>query len=99
LKLARERGLALHVHTDLLRLQTLLGQVLGIPVIWAHGGFDVPESALRQLLGEHEQLYIELSFRKGITDAGRLTPVWSALTIDSPSRFLTGTDIYIPYAG
>jgi predicted TIM-barrel fold metal-dependent hydrolase len=94
--LARERGMALHAHTDLLGIRTLLFQAPDIPVIWAHGGFDVPEKILRQLLGAHEQLYVELSFRDGITDAGQLTPVWSALLTDFPSRFLVGTDTYIP---
>lgn len=95
-KLARERGLALHAHTDLTGIRALLLQAPDIPVIWAHGGFDVPESTLRQLLSEHEQLYVELSFRDGITKAGQLTPVWSALMMDFPTRFFAGTDTYIP---
>jgi hypothetical protein len=95
-ELARERGLTLHAHTDLVGVQALLRQAPDIPVIWAHGGFDVPEETLRQLLGEHEQLYIELSFREGITEAGHLTAVWSALMTDFRSRFLIGTDTYVP---
>lgn len=95
-RLARERGLALHAHTDLAGIRSLVRQAPDIPVIWAHGGFDVPERTLRQLLGAHDQLAIELSFREGITDAGQLTPVWSALLRDFPTRFLTGMDTYLP---
>ncbi len=95
-RLARERGLALHAHTDLTGIQALLDQAPDITVIWAHGGFDVPETTLRDLLAKHEHLYIELSFREGLTEAGKLTPVWYRLMTDFPTRFLTGMDTYKP---
>lgn len=94
--LAVERGLALHAHIDLAGIQVLLAQAQGIPVIWAHGGFDVPEASLRDLLARHDQLYIELSFREGITEDGKLTPVWYQLLTDFPDRFMVGTDTYTP---
>jgi hypothetical protein len=94
--LARERDLAMHAHTDLVGIRALLAQAPDIPVIWAHGGFDVPETTLRELLSNHKQLYIELSFREGITEAGRLTSVWYKLMTDFHTRFLTGMDTYTP---
>jgi hypothetical protein len=95
-RLARERGLALHAHTDVTGIQALIAQAPGIPVIWAHGGFDVPETSLRDLLAKHKHLYIELSFREGLTEAGKLTSVWYQLMTDFPRRFLTGMDTYKP---
>jgi hypothetical protein len=94
--LAVERKLALHAHTDLAGIGVLLSQARGIPVIWAHGGFDVPETALRDLLARYDQLYIELSFRKGLTEDGKLTAVWYALLTEFPGRFLVGMDTYSP---
>ncbi len=94
--LARERGLALHAHTDLEGMRALLAQAPDIPVIWAHSGFDVPEPVLDALLSGHGQLYLELSFREGITEQGQLTPVWRALFTEFRSRFLVGTDTYLP---
>ena len=94
--LARERDLALHAHTDVVGIQALLAQAPDNPVIWAHGGFDVPEPTLRDLLAKHSNLYIELSFREGMTEAGKLTAVWHQLMTDFPSRFLTGMDTYTP---
>ncbi|MDX1697862.1 MAG: amidohydrolase family protein [Thiohalobacterales bacterium] len=94
--LARSRGLALHAHTDGGGIRALLDQAPDIPVIWAHGGFDEPESLLRDLLDTHAQLYIELSFREGLTLDGQLTAVWEALFTDFPSRFLVGMDTYSP---
>jgi predicted TIM-barrel fold metal-dependent hydrolase len=95
-RLAREHGLALHAHTDVVGIQTLLDQAPDLTVIWAHGGFDVPETTLRDLLAKHRYLYIELSFREGLTDAGKLTSVWYRLMTDFPTRFLTGMDTYKP---
>ena len=89
-----EKELALHAHTDLAGIQGLLAQAPDVPVIWAHAGFDVPETTLRELLAGHERLYLELSFREGITEAGQLTPVWHALMTEFPARFLTGMDTY-----
>ncbi len=94
--LAVERGLALHAHTDLAGIQALLGQAPDIPVIWAHAGFDVPETTLRDLLARHDHLYLELSFREGITDDGKMTSVWHELLTAFPTRFLTGMDTYSP---
>ena len=96
IKLARERELALHAHTDLAGIEVFLAKATDIPVIWAHGGFDVPEQTLRELLAKHQQLYIELSFRHGITEEGQLTPVWRKLFADFQTRFLLGMDTYTP---
>lgn len=94
--LARTRSLALHAHTDVVGIVALLEQAPDIPVIWAHGGFDVPATTLRDLLGKHAQLYIELSFREGLTLDGQLTMVWSQLLTDFHTRFLVGMDTYSP---
>jgi len=95
-RLARERELALHAHTDVVGMQVLLSQAPDIPVIWAHGGFDVPESTLRALLAKHKYLYIELSFREGLTEDGQVTPVWRQLMTDFQTRFMVGMDTYTP---
>lgn len=95
-KLARERDLALHAHTDEEGIQVLLEQAIDIPVIWAHGGFDVSETRLRELLATNKHLYIELSFREGMTEDGNLTAVWYQLLTDYHSRFLIGMDTYTP---
>lgn len=94
--LAREQNLALHAHTDIVGIRVLLSQAPDIPVIWAHGGFDVPVKQLRDLLGKHKQLYLELSFRDGITEDGQLTTLWRRLFTDFQTRFFLGMDTYLP---
>ena len=96
IRLAREHQLALHAHTDRAGMTVILEQAPDIPVIWAHAGFDVPVAILRHLLNEHGQLYLELSFREGITRDGKLRPEWEDLFTDFPQRCLIGMDTYIP---
>ena len=96
LSLVRQRRLAVHAHTDLEGLQAILRQVADVPVIWAHSGFDVSTETLRMLLDRHSQLYLELSFRHGMTTDGRLTPEWIGLLTERRHRFLVGMDTYTP---
>jgi Tat protein secretion system quality control protein TatD with DNase activity len=96
IRLAREHQLALHAHTDRAGMTAILEHAPDIPVIWAHAGFDVPVAILRRLLDEHGQLYLELSFREGITRDGELRPEWEALFTDFPQRCLIGMDTYTP---
>jgi hypothetical protein len=96
IELARDHQLALHAHTDRAGIMIILEQAPDIPVIWAHAGFDVPVAALLRLLEGHGQLYLELSFREGITRDGELTPEWEALFADYPQRCLVGMDTYTP---
>jgi hypothetical protein len=94
--LARERGLVLHAHVDQEALLLLLERAGDLPLIWAHAGFDVPVPRLRELLSRHDNLYLELSFRYGMTQGGRLTAQWYELLTDFSDRVLTGMDTYIP---
>jgi predicted TIM-barrel fold metal-dependent hydrolase len=70
--------------------------------LWAHTGHYAPPELVRRLLGEHPNLYCELSYRTSISggraatvldDAGRLREVWRTLLEDYPERFVIGTDI------
>jgi predicted TIM-barrel fold metal-dependent hydrolase len=94
--IAREKQLALHAHTDLKGMRALLEQSGDLIVIWAHSGFDVPVSTLDSLLRAHKHLYLELSFREGITQDGELTQEWRNLFIQHPKRCLVGMDTYLP---
>lgn len=95
--LARERNLVLHPHTNLMGMRILLNKAHDIPVLWAHGGFNVPVDVLHDLLDEYPELYIELSLREAMLDSEeRLTPQWKAFLIKYHARFLVGMDTYKP---
>lgn len=94
LALAREKNLILLAHSDHETIEALLTAAPNLTVIWAHGGFDVDVNIIANKLKQNRNLYIELSFREGITEQGVLTPNWRELFMTHPSRFLIGTDTY-----
>lgn len=96
IRLAHRRQLALHAHTDLEGLELILAEAGDTDVIWAHAGFDEPVATLRRLLDQNPRLWLELSYREGITEAGRLTPAWRQFLSDHPRRFMVGTDTWSP---
>ena len=94
--IARERQLALMAHTDPEGIAAILAQAPANDVIWAHAGFDVPIADLQDLLDAHPRLFLELSFREGLLQDGRLTPAWRAFLVENAVRCLAGTDTYTP---
>ena len=97
IELARERKLVLHPHTDLAGMRLLLEKTAGIPVMWAHGGFDVPIEVLRELLDRYPDLTIDLSLREGLIDENaRLNSEWISMFTNYQTRFLVGADTFKP---
>lgn len=93
--LAREKQLVLQPHTDLPGMQILLDKAADLPVIWAHGGFDVPIDTLKSLLDRYPELIIDLSFREGLLiDNRQLSEEWREFLNEYSTRFLTGMDTY-----
>jgi len=97
LQIARKHRLVVLAHTNEAGLVSIVEQVPGNTLIWAHAGFDVEISRLRALLNTHPKLYLELSFREGmVNEEGKLTTEWRALLTDHSARFLVGMDTYVP---
>jgi predicted TIM-barrel fold metal-dependent hydrolase len=94
LALARKKNLILLAHSDHETIDALLSVAPNLTVIWAHGGFDVDVNIIANKLKHNQNLYVELSFREGITEQGVLTSTWRKLFMTYPSRFLVGTDTY-----
>lgn len=95
--LARQKQLVLQPHTDLPGMLILLDKAADLPVIWAHGGFDVPIDTLKSLLDRYPELTIDLSFREGLLiDNQQLTEEWREFLNEYSTRFLTGMDTYKP---
>lgn len=94
LELARNKNLILLAHADHETIDALIAVAPTLTIIWAHGGFDVDIEIVLNKLKQYKNLYIELSFRDGITENGVLTPNWRKAFLTYPSRFLVGTDTY-----
>ena len=94
LELARNKNLILLAHSDHETIDALMAAAPTLTVIWAHGGFDVDINIVLNKIKQYKNLYVELSFREGITENGVLTPKWREAFNTYPSRFLVGTDTY-----
>jgi Amidohydrolase len=93
---AVEKGLYLHCHCDAEALETLYNHNPKARIIWAHTGFSLEAAQVEALLTKYAELWGELSYRGGITDAaGRLTAEWKGLFERHPARFLLGSDTWI----
>jgi len=95
LALAKKKNLVLLAHSNSETIDALLAAAPNLTIIWAHGGFDVDIDIIIHKLQAHKNLVIELSYREGITEDGRLTDKWRKAFMKFPSRFLIGTDTYI----
>lgn len=93
--LALERGLFVHAHADQDAITRIVEQAPNLTVIWAHAGFDVPVTALADMLAQHPNLLLELSFRSDIAPDGNLSDAWRQLLVARSDRFLVGMDTYI----
>ena len=96
LKLAKEKKLILLTHSNHETIDALFKAAPTLTIIWAHGGFDVDTQVIRKKLQQYKNLYIELSFREGIVEKNALSKQWLDLFTSYPTRFLVGTDTYIP---
>jgi hypothetical protein len=94
-RLARERGLFLHAHSDIDAVERLFKQWPEARILWAHSGFERPER-VREMLRRHKNLWCDLAFRTDPAQGGKVDPEWRAAFLEFPDRFLLGTDTFTP---
>lgn len=88
--------LYLHAHADEEALLILFEHNPKARIIWAHTGFSTEPKRVAELFDKYPALWGELSYRGGITGAGRaLTPEWRDLFARYSDRFLLGSDTWI----
>jgi len=93
--LARQYGLVLHAHSDEDAIERLFRQYPEARILWAHSGFDRPES-VRAMLRKHRNLWCDLAFRSDQGAGGKVPAEWRAVFTEFPDRFMVGTDTYTP---
>jgi predicted TIM-barrel fold metal-dependent hydrolase len=93
--LAREHKLVLHAHSDVGAIDRLFRQWPEARVLWAHSGFDRPES-VRETLRRHPRLWSDLAFRGDQASGGKVDPAWRDAFNEFPQRFMIGTDTFTP---
>jgi len=94
-QLARTHKLFLHAHSDADAVERLFAQWPQAKILWAHSGFQSPES-VAAMLRRHPNLWCDLAFRTDFVRDKTLDATWRALFMELPDRFLVGTDSYTP---
>jgi hypothetical protein len=93
--LARERGLLLHAHSDIDAVDRLFKQWPQARVLWAHSGFDQPDT-VRTVLRRHPKLWCDLAYRTDHARGDQLDPAWRDAFDEFPERFMLGSDTFTP---
>jgi hypothetical protein len=94
-RLAKQHGLMLHVHSDAQAIKFIFEQDPDARILWAHAGFEFAET-VRELMVLQDNLWADLSFRYDIFPNGTVMPEWKELLTDHADRFLLGIDTYTP---
>jgi hypothetical protein len=95
-RMAVERGLLLHIHSGAGPIEIVFDQQPEARVLWAHAGMVEPPAVIDALLGRHENLWAELSFRADeINTPDGIDPEWRALFLKYPDRFVIGSDTWV----
>ncbi len=90
IELSQQFNLILHAHSDSDAIERIFKQAPNATVLWAHSGFDRPET-VRDMLRKHSKLYADLAYR---TD--QASSEWTAVFKELPNRFVVGTDTFTP---
>lgn len=93
--LARKHRLFLHAHGDVAAIERLFAQNPGVPILWAHSGFDRPE-VVADMLRRYPALWCDLAFRNDQAFGDKVDPAWRAVFEAFPDRFMVGTDTFTP---
>lgn len=94
-QLAKQYGLVLHAHSDADAVDRLFKQDPQARVLWAHSGFDRPET-IAAMLRKHANLWCDLAYRTEHGNGGKVPAEWRALFTEFPDRFTVGTDTFTP---
>lgn len=94
-QMAKERNLFLHLHGDADAVERVIRQDPEARILWAHAGFDRPEN-VRAMLEKHPKLWADLAFRTDHASGGKVDAAWRALFMAHPTRFMLGTDTFVP---
>ena len=95
IKLAREHGLMLHVHSDAKSIELIYKLDPDAKILWAHAGFEHARR-VDQLMSRYAQLWADLSFRRDAFGNGQYIGGWRELLIKHADRFMLGIDTYTP---
>lgn len=97
IKLAKEREIFLHVHSDAEPIRWLYALDPDVKIIWAHAGLGEPASEVHKLMNEFPELLADTSLREyDILDGDDgLDPAWKKVIFDFQDRLMVGSDTWV----
>lgn len=95
-KLAVERDMLLHVHSDEDAVIFFYDAEPSLTIIWAHAGMSSPPDVIEELMNIHPTLYADLSYREHeILGADGIEPAWEKVLTKHSDRFMVGSDTWV----
>ena len=96
-RLAVERGLYLHLHSNARAVEAIFDDEPDVKILWAHAGLSEPPAVISDIMDKYEHLWADISIREyQIAPDGKLDPTWEALFLKHPDRFTIGSDTWVP---
>lgn len=95
-KLAAERNVLLHIHTDEAEtVKFFYDAEPKLTIIWAHAGMSAAPGVVEKMMDTYPTLYADLSYREHeILGAEDIEPEWKQLLIKHSDRFMVGSDTW-----
>ena len=95
-RLAIERDLFIHVHTDHRGVETIFSYAPNVKILWAHAGMSDPPDVVAKMFDRYENLWVDTSIREyDIAPNGILSPEWKKLFLEYSDRITIGSDTWI----
>ena len=95
-RLAVERDLFIHVHSDHRAVETIFSYEPGVKILWAHAGMTDPPDVVAKMFDRYKNLWVDISIREyEIAPNGSLSPEWKKLFLEYPDRITIGSDTWV----
>ena len=95
-RLAVERDLFIHVHSDHRAVEKIFSYEPDVKVLWAHAGMSDPPDVVARMFDRHKNLWVDISIREyEIAPNGRLSPEWEKLFLEYTDRITVGSDTWV----
>ena len=95
-RLAVERDLFIHVHSDHRAVETIFSYEPKVKILWAHAGMSDPPDVISGMFDRHKNLWVDISIREHeIAPNEKLAPEWEKLFLKYADRITIGSDTWI----
>lgn len=95
-RLAVEKGLYLHVHSNHQAVEIIFSYEPQVKILWAHAGMTDPPSVVARMFERFDNLWIDISIREyEIAPQGALDEEWKKLFLEYSDRITIGSDTWV----